>query len=146
MFNFIGRLFGSEKALTKVVESVSNGLDALVYTNQEQAEDQAQAVTEARGMIVKWMNATQGQNLARRLIALSITGVWLLQYLIAQVCNIIAIWAMSATPWNEAAVVMRSGADDMGSAVMLILSFYFAAPYMGSVVDGVMSKFSKTNK
>jgi hypothetical protein len=30
----------------------------------------------------------------------------------------------------------------MNGAVMLILGFYFAAPYMGKMVDGAMAKFS----
>jgi len=31
----------------------------------------------------------------------------------------------------------------MTGAVMLILSFYFAAPYMGDVVKGALDRFGK---
>ena len=73
--SFFGRLFGTEKALEGVVEGVSKSLDALIYTDEEKAKEAARDRSEARRMVVDWLAATQGQNLARRLIALSITGV-----------------------------------------------------------------------
>ena len=79
---FIGRLFGAPKALEKTVDALSSGLDKLVYTKEEKAGDEAQAVTEARGMIIDWLKNTQGQNLSRRLIALSITFVWLVMFIL----------------------------------------------------------------
>jgi hypothetical protein len=81
--SFWGKLFGTEKALNGIVDGVTNGLDALVYTDEEKAADAAADRSEARKMVVQWMAATQGQNLARRLIALSITGVWLSMYLLS---------------------------------------------------------------
>ena len=33
----IGKIFGTEKAITAVIKNVSNGLDALVYTDEEKA-------------------------------------------------------------------------------------------------------------
>ena len=81
--SFWGKLFGTEKALNGIVDGVTNGLDALVYTDEEKAADAAADRSEARKMVVGWMAATQGQNLARRLIALSITGTWLGMYLIS---------------------------------------------------------------
>jgi len=35
----IGKIFGSDKALTSIVDNVSKGLDALVYTDEEKAQD-----------------------------------------------------------------------------------------------------------
>lgn len=141
---FIGKLFGTEKALSSVVDGVSKGLDKLVYTDEEKAGDAAKDRTEARRMIIRWMEATQGQNLARRLIALSITSTWLLQYLSAQLCGAVAVWSNQPERWLETAGVMTKGAESMSSAVMLILAFYFAAPHMGGIAKAVTAKF--TNK
>lgn len=137
---FLGRLFGTEKAMVAMVDGVKSGLDALVHTEEEKAREAAADRSEARKMVVAWMQATQGQNLARRLIALSITTVWLLQYILSQGCIVIAMWVSEPEKWDGSAEALRTGASDMSSAVMLILAFYFAAPHMGDIVKAVTKK------
>ena len=143
--NFLGRVFGSEKALEATVSGVKNGLDALVYTDEEKAEAASGDRSEARGMVIQWMQATQGQHLARRLIAISVTGVWLFQYFISWVCVISAVFspAQIALLLNQAAQITTEHADGMTGAVMLILSFYFAAPHMDKIVGAAMNRFAK---
>ncbi len=138
---FLGRLFGTEKALSSAVEGVKNGLDALMYTDQEKAEDGAKATTEARAMVVGWMQATQGQNLARRLIALGVTGIWAVQYITSMLLGIAAVWVDDAGPLIASSAVINESAQQMNGAVMLILGFYFAAPFMGDIAKGALSKF-----
>jgi hypothetical protein len=70
----IGKLFGTDKAAVSAVDGLKNGLDKLIYTKEEIAEDAAADVSEARKMFIEWMRTTSGQNLARRLIALIVTG------------------------------------------------------------------------
>lgn len=161
---FLGRLFGTDKALEGVVNGVSKGLDALVYTDEEKAGDAAESRSEARKMVIEWMKATQGQNLSRRLIALSVTAVWILQYMVAQICDVVSVWVPlkvvtlpstidGAKPvvqvinvWSQSADSIRAGAGEMSGAVMLILTFYFAAPHMGQVVTAAIGKFTGGNK
>ena len=142
---FMGRVFGSDKALEAAVQSVTNGLDALVYTDEEKAQAASGDRSEARAMVVSWMQATQGQHLARRLIALSITGVWLFQYFVSWGCVFAAVFTPTQTLLllNEAAQLTASHADGMTGAVMLILSFYFAAPHMDKIVGAAMNRFAK---
>ena len=148
--SFFGKLFGTEKALTSVVDGVSKGLDALVYTDEEKATDAAKDRSEARAMVVGWMAATQGQNLARRLIALSITGAWLGLYLISVVTSFTAIFVGSDVTVNKllaASALSKNSAIELNNAVMLILAFYFAAPHMGDIAKAVSGKFiQSTNK
>lgn len=146
--SFWGKLFGTEKALDGVVNGVTRGLDALVYTDEEKAKDAAADRSEARQMIVGWMAATQGQNLARRLISLSITGVWLAMYLLSVLCATVAIFVNSegvvtAEKINAVGAIAESAANDMNPAVMLILAFYFAAPHMGDIAKAVTGRFTK---
>jgi hypothetical protein len=141
--SFWGRIFGTEKALTSAIDGVKNGLDALVYTDEEKANDAASERREGRAMVVQWMQATQGQNLARRLIALAITGVWLLQYIVAQAIGMASIFVEDPKKLEEAALFMRDGAADMNPAVMLILAFYFAAPHMGDIAKAVTNRMTK---
>ena len=145
MFKFFGRLFGSEKALDAVVGGAVRGLDALIYTSEEKAQDAARATTEARQMVVAWMAATQGQNLSRRLIALSITGVWLSQIVASQLLNVGSVWAspIVSNKLIQSAKIMMAGSVAMGSAVMLILAFYFAAPHMGDIAKAVTGRFTR---
>lgn len=142
--SFWGKVFGTEKALESTIEHVSKGIDALVYTEEERAVSAAEARSEARSMVVEWMKNTQGQNLARRGIALSITTVWLAQYLVSWVMSLCAVFLDEYhDDLIRAAEVTTSQAESMVGAVMLILSFYFAAPHMEKVVGAAMSRFSK---
>lgn len=146
--SFWGKLFGTEKALTGIVDGVTKGLDALVYTDEEKAADAAADRSEARQMVVQWMAATQGQNLARRLIALSITGTWLGMYLISVLCGMVAVFTnnagvVTAAKITEVGTIAKAAAVDMNPAVMLILAFYFAAPHMGDIAKAVTNRFTK---
>ena len=141
--SFWGKLFGTEKALTGIVDGVTNGLDALVYTDEEKAAAAADDRSEARKMVVGWMAATQGQNLARRLIALSITGVWLSMYLVSVLCAMAAVFT-NGDGINEVGIIAKSAATDMNPAVMLILAFYFAAPHMGDIAKAVSGRFTQS--
>jgi len=145
MFNFLGRMFGTEKAMSAVVDGVSNGLDKLIYTSEEQADDSRKAVTEARSMMIEWMKNSQGQNVARRFLAVVITLVWLLQYVSAQALSVAAVWADKPDQLLESAKIISESAVEMNGAMMLILAFYFAAPHMGKIVEGALSKFGGNN-
>lgn len=140
--SFFGKLFGTDQALSAVVDGVSNGLDKLIYTDEEKADAAAKDRSEARLMVIEWMRSTQGQNLARRFIALAITGVWLGMYLLSVLFSMIAVWVDDPGKLQESAAIAQTSANDMNPAVMLILAFYFAAPHMGQIASSVVEKFT----
>lgn len=142
----IGKIFGTDKAVESVVNGVSKGLDALVYTDEEKAGDAAKDRAEARSMIIKWIDGSKGQNLARRLIALLIVTIWLLQYLGCLALSVAGVWASSPSKILASAEIVGDSAERMNGAVMLILGFYFAAPYMGGIVQVAMNKFGGQRK
>ena len=149
----IGKIFGTDKAAGALINNVSSGLDKLVYTSEEKADAQAAAVTEARQMVIKWLEATSGQNLARRLLALMITGVWLTQYVCMMILSIVSVWVdkttvvrlngvhVSVNIFQESSKIVGGYAENMNGAMMLILAFYFAAPHMSGIVQGALDKF-----
>ncbi|MCR9089871.1 MAG: hypothetical protein NXI11_00780 [Proteobacteria bacterium] len=143
MAGFWGKLFGTDEALKGVVDGVTNGIDALVYTEEERANAAAESRAEARAMVVEWMRSTQGQNLARRLLALVVTAVWLAMYLIAACLNITAVWVGDAlsSRLTESAAIVGQRAHEMNGAMMLILGFYFAAPHMGELAAAAIGRF-----
>ena len=145
-FKFLGKILGSEKALDGMVKGVSSALDSLVYTDEEKANDAAKDRSEARGMVVAWMKATQGQNLARRFLALIITAVWLLQYLSSLSLDLYAVSLEKPDRIIEASAVIGDRAEGMNGAMMLIIGFYFAAPYMGDIAEVALKKFGNISK
>lgn len=147
MVKLLGKIFGSEKALESAVGGITKGLDALVYTEEEKAADAAAERQKARDMVVGWMESTTGQKLARRLIAVSITFVWLLQYIFAWGLVTAAVFVDPETGerLKEASQITQEYSDGMTGAIMLILSFYFAAPHMDKIVGPAMERFSRTN-
>ena len=138
----LGRILGSDEAITKGIDVVAKGLDSLFYTEEEKATDIAKQKAIAGGMLIDWMAASQGQRLARRVIAISITAVWLLMYVTSALLSVIAVWVSNAAQFKASANILNDSADSMQGAVMLILGFYFAAPYLGDIVKPAMAKFA----
>lgn len=141
----ISRIFGTEKALSATISGVTKGLDALVYTDEEKAQAAAEERTAARQIVVGWMERTQGQNLARRLIALVVTGIWAVQYVIAMLLDVAGVWIADKRIMQSADSI-REGGDSVTGAMMLVLGFYFAAPHLDKVVGGAMERFSGKTK
>lgn len=144
--SLLGKMFGSEKALTKGIEVVSNGLDALVYTEEEKATDAKVERAAARKMMIQWMEATQGQNLTRRFIAFVVTCLWVFMHIVSMCLSVTAV-ALEDQLMVDLLVatskIVQDYASNVTGAMMLILSFYFAAPHMGMIVKGAMQRFSK---
>ena len=137
----IGKIFGTDKAAKALIDNTSSAIDKLFYTDEEKAEDKARSASEARSMIIKWMAATSGQNLARRLLALMISSIWLLQYITMMSLSVAAVWVEHPEKLIESADVVGGYAKNMNGAMMLILAFYFAAPHMDKIASGALNKF-----
>ena len=65
-------IFGSPSNTEKVIDGARSGLDKLFYTDEEKAD----TAKEVRAWFLKYLEATQPQNLARRFIALIIVSLW----------------------------------------------------------------------
>ena len=143
---FLGKLFGSDKALDKVIDTGKELLDEAFYTDQEEAIDRAKAAEKSRAMIIDWIQASTGSRLARRVLAFAITGVWLLLHLVSTGFLTLGVWVNEglAAKLVESSQLLDVRSAGMQGAVMLILGFYFAAPYMGDLAKGALAKFGKS--
>lgn len=142
---FIGRMFGTEKAVETAVNGVVSGFDKLIYTKEEKAEDERKTVTQAREVMLRWFENSQGQNVARRVLAFLIAGTWLFMYLASFVVSLLAIWASTdviAARMQATAAVTGGYADGMTGAMMLIIGFYFAAPHLSKIVEPALARFA----
>jgi len=141
--SWIGKLFGGSKAADKMIGATISGLDKLFYTKEEQSDDRKEMNKFAGVMFIEWQKNTQGQNLSRRILALSIAFTWLSQYWASMIVNIIAAGEEGETKkLDSISEAIGSNADAMTGAMMLLLGFYFAAPHLGKIVDVSMQKFS----
>lgn len=146
--SFWSKLWGNSDVVKEGMGMIRDAGDALFYTDEEKAKDAATQVTEGRKMIVAWMQATTGQNLARRLLAVAITFTWLLMYISSMIMNVVSVWVTPETADKLVtnALTIFNFADAMQGAVMLILAFYFAAPHMDKIVGSAMGKFNTKPK
>lgn len=129
--------------------------DALVYTEEEKAERNAQITTQT----LAWITATSGQNVTRRILALMLAFIWLSQYVAALVLAIMAPWygytavtVMDAAGqlvtrhvngFEVASAAIGARAIEMNAAMSLILLYYFAAPHIGKGIDVFLDRFVK---
>lgn len=147
---FFGRMFGTDKAIEKSIDLVGSGLDKIWYTDEEKAQDAAKDRAAARGILIEWVDKSQGQNIARRFLAVIITLTWLCMYLLEASLHMAAVWLAqgdSAAMLNASAQLIGERAMEMNGAMMLILGFYFAAPHLGRIVGPAMERFGgKTQK
>lgn len=139
--SFFGKMFGTEKAVDTMITQVSKAADALIYTKEEKAQDIATATSEFRTMLVEWMKNTEGQNLARRFISIIVSGTWVIEHLVSAVIGAMSGFMSNPALWLQASDRIDFYADKTTGAMMLVLGFYFAAPHLGTIVDGAMNKF-----
>lgn len=145
MFKFLGRLFSSNTALEKGVDAAIKGVDAVFYTEEEKATDRKETLKQVGKLVVEWMTASQGHRLARRLIAVSITFTWILMYVLCGFMSVVAAFVEKPQSFRDSGEELYNYATSMNGAVMLILGFYFAAPYMGDLVKSAVTKFRGRN-
>ena len=141
--SWVGKLFGTDEAVREVLNTGKELLDDAFYTDAEKASDRRESADATRAVLIEWFKNTQGQNLSRRVIALSSVGTWLLGVIIATVLSISGIWVDAAVaPRLDLTVgILDSRNEEMGSIVLLVLTYYFAAPKVGEVAEVVMSRF-----
>lgn len=141
-FAIFGKIFGSEKSLDTIVNGVSRGLDNLSYTEQEKSVDAAIERKEARNMILQWMATNSGSKLSRRYIAIVVTTIWAIEHIVATVLRVASNWVESPDKYLQSANDISQMSQEMNGAFILVLGYYFAAPYMGKMVEGAMNKLS----
>ncbi len=137
----IKAIFGAtpDKAMD-AAKGVGNFIDESFYTEQEKSV----ANQKLLDWKLKWINATQGQNLARRYCAMIFGANFIITF---QVC----VWSLldgyrSHDPQALAAskafvtdVIALAVAFDIGLIMMMIIAFYFGKELIGWTSKGKKS-------
>lgn len=82
------RLFARPEDGTKIIDGAVKGLDALVFTEEERSR----ANSKLSEWYLKYLAATEGQNLARRLIAVIVVWVWSGLVILAVFARVAELW------------------------------------------------------
>lgn len=109
----LDKLFGSDKQLDKLTTGAVNGLDKIFFT----AEEKSEANQKLSEWYLKYLEATQPQNLARRLIALIVVSLWAFLILFG-----VVLYKMDMA-WS--AFVFSTLNNIVNNPFMIIVGFYF---------------------
>lgn len=124
MKKIIGAIFGSSKNTETVVNGAVSGIDKLFYTKEEKAEN----AVKMSEWFLRYLEATQPQNLARRFIALIIVVLWALLVLAG-----VAIYKFDADYSSFIFEVLR---DIVMNPFLIVMGFYFAAHVVRTAMSG----------
>ena len=113
MFGFIKSIFSSKP--DQVFEAAAG------VGNQEKS----QASFKALEYKLKWLNATQGMNLARRYIAIMFCITFLLSFAVCLISAVIGHWLNVDTTKMINAVISLCDAFKIGWITVTIIVFYF---------------------
>jgi ABC-type transport system involved in cytochrome c biogenesis permease subunit len=116
-------LTGGGKTADKVIDTVSAGVDMAWFTEEEKSI----AAAKVLDFKLKWMKATSGQNLARRVIAFGVVGLWILIIVIACFAR---IWSVDASNF-----LFQVLTDIVSLPFTVIIGFYFAAHMVGKLKE-----------
>lgn len=111
--SLLSSIFGNSDTANKVAEGIYNGVDKLVFTDEEKAD----ASREGFKLWIEYQKATQPQNIARRLIALLIVSVW-------AVLVLVAAFVYPLSP-DYSAYLLELLWKAVMPSIVVIISFYF---------------------
>lgn len=147
MFKLLGKIFASDAALKSGIETIRDAGDAMFYTEEEKARHQAETQKRADQLIVDWIESSKSQNISRRFLAMLVGAIWAFLLLFSWVSEQLAVWQVEdAEKLGTMTAINQPYLELVTGAMMLILSFYFAAPYAKDIVKVAMEKFGKTPK
>ncbi|MCP4476897.1 MAG: hypothetical protein GY818_02255 [Planctomycetaceae bacterium] len=112
--SLFGWLTGNSETAKTVVDSVVDAGDALFYTDEEKARD----YTSYREWYLKYLEASQPQNVSRRIIAVIVTALWSLAIVAGVVAQGFGFSDFSTYIFN-----MLS--ENINTPFSVIVGFYF---------------------
>ena len=161
---FIGKMFGSEKAGEKIIDGVTNGIDKLWHTDEEKADDRAQAKREGMAVYMKWLESTSGSRIARRMLAVGAFSIWAVEHITAVIMRVLSNWYGDVTKVVTTSVngiqevvpvtinklalsadFLTATALDMQTLVGVVFAFYFGGPVLVDASANMLKKWAGTS-
>lgn len=116
-------LTGNSKAAETAVDGVVNGIDAMIFTDEERS----QANMKALELKIEFARATAGMSISRRIIVVVVAGAWLFLVLLLAA---LGLWlGKEAEGVKYLFELLR---DVVNEPFMIIVGFYFLAQVVGN--------------
>ena len=130
MRKIFATIFGNGNQASEVIDGAKKGLDAMFFTKEEKAKHGA----EAFKLWIAFMEATKGQNVARRWIALVVIILWsLLVVLTTAAAVAVSVFDLQSSPHTAIIEVITS--YRVTEIVLLIMAFYFGKHLLTSGLE-----------
>lgn len=144
-------MFGTAEIGTTLVNNISSGIDKMFHTDQEKSEAAAAARTEGMAVYMKWLESTMGSRLARRYLAVLVTGIWGMEHVtgvILRVCSMFTneVGTITSAKFVEASKYLTETATENNALVGVVLLFYFGGPAAIDGVKGMVAKWTSKDK
>lgn len=123
MRKLLAAIFGSSKNTETIVDGAVAGLDKIVFTQEERSD----ANLKMSEWYLRYLQATEPQNLARRLIAILIVCLWGLLVLIGAAARGVEVAFNIAGEDSFSLFVFQILADIVNAPFLMVMGFYFAA-------------------
>ncbi len=115
--NILKAIFAGPGTVNKVIDAGLKGIDSAYFTDQEKS-----------AWFLKYLESTQPQNLARRVIAFGIVGLWMLLVLLAVILGLI----FGIDDGSKSMFVFKVVDDLVQIPFLGIMAFYFATHLLRS--------------
>jgi len=128
----LGKIFGSDDAISKAADGIYNGVDKAFYTDEEKAEG-----------FLSLLKAYEPFKLAQRLLALTIAVPYVVIWVLCALMLVVGGFVDPAYGKQIAEAARTLGElnnNTLGTPVALVLSFYFAGGALEGVVGRMKSK------
>ena len=131
---WLSSIFPGPAVAGEVLKGATDLIDKAFYTDQEKAGDAAKAKREAVDQYLRWLEATSGQNRARRAIAIVVTGLWAMTWILSFIVSLAMPWvpAIYTVRMQQSMDQLQAAGGDISGPFMLVLGFYFS----GRVITG----------
>ena len=124
MFKILSKIFSP----SKLTNSIVSGIDKVIYTKEESVDNHKEL-----------LKLYEPYKLAQRLLALMITGIYLLIHVFTAITHFVLVVQKKAT--GHIIELYEYNQDILGNLMLFIIGFYFG----GGAIEGVVRKF-KTKK
>ena len=118
------RIFGRPEDASKVIDGAVKGLDAIFFTKEEKAH----ANQKLSDWYLKYLAATQSQNVARRFIAMVVVLLWAALIITGIMARVAESWLeVKATEGHEliSEFIFRVMVEVVATPFSVIIGFYF---------------------
>ena len=128
-------LFSSDNIVNKAADGIYNGIDKIVYTDEEKAEIRLKAAEH----FLKLLKAYEPFKIAQRLLALTFAIPYVAVWLVCAALFLYGALASDTSAVSTSKELAKMNNETLATPVALILAFYFS----GGMLEGALREWKK---